>query len=77
MPLPLTDREREIAVLIAQGLSNSEIAEALTLSVRTIEGHIYRSCSRAGLTTRTELAQLVTDFGAKGDSARSAGRNQH
>ena len=62
VPLPLTDREREIAVLIAQGLSNSEIAEALTLSVRTIEGHIYRSCSRVGMTTRTELAQLVSDF---------------
>jgi len=32
MPLPLTDREREIATLISQGLSNIQIAEALTLS---------------------------------------------
>jgi ATP/maltotriose-dependent transcriptional regulator MalT len=62
MPLPLTDREREIAVLICQGMSNNEIAEALTLSVRTIEGHIYRACARAGTATRTELAQLVTQF---------------
>jgi DNA-binding CsgD family transcriptional regulator len=45
MPLPLTDREREIATLISQGLSNIEIAEAFTLSVRTIEGHIYRACA--------------------------------
>ncbi|MGA8327974.1 MAG: helix-turn-helix transcriptional regulator, partial [Mycobacterium sp.] len=77
MPLPLSDREREIAVLIAQGLSNSEIAEALTLSVRTIEGHIYRSCSRVGMTTRTELAQLITDFSPAEDSARSPGRKEH
>ena len=62
MPLPLTDREREIAVLISQGLSNNEIAETLTLSVRTIEGHIYRSCARVGTATRTELAQLITEF---------------
>lgn len=62
MPLPLTDREREIALLISQGLSNAEIADALTLSVRTIEGHIYRACARVGTATRTELAQLVTEF---------------
>ncbi len=62
MPLPLTDREREIAVLISQGLSNIEIAQALTLSVRTIEGHIYRACARLGTTTRTELARLITEF---------------
>jgi DNA-binding CsgD family transcriptional regulator len=61
-PLPLTDREREIAVLISQGLSNNEIAETLTLSVRTIEGHIYRACARAGAASRTELAQLIAEF---------------
>jgi hypothetical protein len=44
------------------GLSNIEIAEALTLSVRTIEGHIYRACTRVGAATRTELAQLITQF---------------
>ena len=56
MPLPLTDREREIAILISQGLSNIDIAQALTLSVRTIEGHIHRACARVGTATRTELA---------------------
>jgi DNA-binding NarL/FixJ family response regulator len=61
MPLPLTDREREIATLISQGLSNIAIAEALTLSVRTIEGHIYRACARVGAPTRTELARLITE----------------
>jgi DNA-binding CsgD family transcriptional regulator len=60
--LPLSDREREIATLIAHGLSNNEIAEALTLSVRTVEGHIYRACARVGAATRAELAQLITQF---------------
>ena len=41
-PLPLTAREREITNLIAAGLSNREIAERLCISVRTVEGHIYR-----------------------------------
>lgn len=62
MPLPLTDREREIAILISQGLSNIDIAQALTLSVRTIEGHIHRACARVGTATRTELAQLISEF---------------
>jgi DNA-binding NarL/FixJ family response regulator len=62
MPLPLTDREREIAILISQGLSNIDIAQALTLSVRTIEGHIHRACARVGTATGTELAQLISEF---------------
>ncbi len=61
-PLPLSNREREIAVLISQGLSNSEIAQALTLSVRTIEGHIYRACARVDAASRSELAQLICSF---------------
>ena len=68
MPLPLTDREREIAILISQGLSNIEIAEALTLSVRTIEGHIYRACARLGMASRIELARLIIQF-AQGDGS--------
>jgi ATP/maltotriose-dependent transcriptional regulator MalT len=77
MPLPLTDREREIAILISQGLSNIDIAETLTLSVRTIEGHIYRACARLGTATRTELAQLITEFAPAHEGFRSAGRNEH
>jgi ATP/maltotriose-dependent transcriptional regulator MalT len=61
LALPLTDREREVAILISQGLSNNEIAQALTLSVRTIEGHIYRAFARVGAATRTELAQLIIE----------------
>ena len=42
-PLPLTDREGEIVMLIGEGLSNREVAERLTVSVRTVESHIYRA----------------------------------
>lgn len=58
-PLPLTDREREIASLIASGLSNKQIAERLVVSVRTVEGHIYRACMKLDITDRSVLAQAV------------------
>jgi len=58
-PLSLTSREREIVNLVSQGLSNKAIAEALTTSVRTVEGHIYRVMSRLGVSNRTELSTLI------------------
>ncbi len=58
-PLPLSRREREIATLIGEGLSNHELAQRLTLSPRTVESHIYRAMAKTGATTREELAALV------------------
>ena len=58
-PLPLTDREREIVMLIGEGLSNRAVAERLTLSVRTVEGHIYQAMVKTGTTSRDELAALL------------------
>jgi DNA-binding CsgD family transcriptional regulator len=58
-PVPLTDREREIVMLIGEGLSNRAVAQQLTLSVRTVEGHIYRAMARTGVTSREELAALL------------------
>jgi DNA-binding NarL/FixJ family response regulator len=58
-PLPVTSREREIAMLVAAGLSNREIAERLTLSVRTVEGHVYRACFKLDVADRDELAKLM------------------
>ncbi|MCV7360493.1 response regulator transcription factor, partial [Mycolicibacterium neworleansense] len=57
--LPLTDREREIAMLIGAGLSSRAIAERLHLSVRTVEGHIYRAMAKTGVSTRAELIALL------------------
>ena len=69
VPLPLTDREREIATRISEGLSNKDIAEALTVSVRTVEGHIYRACNNLGIANRTALGRLVSDIAAIGKSS--------
>nr|WP_197515066.1 LuxR family transcriptional regulator [Mycobacterium sp. 1245805.9] len=63
-PVPFTDREREIVMLIGAGLSNREVAERLTVSVRTVESHIYRAMSKTGTTTRDELAALIPARGA-------------
>ena len=60
-PLPITSREREIAVLIGRGLTNREIAERLTVSVRTVEGHIYRACIKLDVADRDSLAGVVND----------------
>jgi DNA-binding CsgD family transcriptional regulator len=59
-PLPLTDRERETVMLIGEGLSSREIAERLTLSVRTVESHVYRAMLKTGSTSRDELAGLLS-----------------
>ncbi|MBB5168165.1 LuxR family transcriptional regulator [Mycobacterium sp. AZCC_0083] len=58
--LPLTRRELEIAILVAEGLSNREIADSVCLSVRTVEGHIYRASCKAGVARRSELASVVS-----------------
>jgi DNA-binding CsgD family transcriptional regulator len=58
-PLPLSNREREIAMLLSHGLSTRDIAARLTLSVRTVEGHIYRAMAKTDTSTRDALASLV------------------
>jgi DNA-binding CsgD family transcriptional regulator len=57
--IPLTDREREVATLIGSGLSSRAVAKRLSLSVRTVEGHIYRAMAKTGTTSHDELAALL------------------
>lgn len=57
--LPLTDREREIVTLLAAGVSSRTVAQRLRLSVRTVEGHVYRAMSKTGSASRAELIDLV------------------
>lgn len=52
----LTRRERDIVELAVQGLSDREIAQQLMVSVRTVEGHLYRSYVKLGVRRRDELA---------------------
>lgn len=53
---PLTDREREVAVLIADGRSNQEIADKLVISRRTAEGHVNRILRKLGFDSRSQVA---------------------
>jgi|GEM_PF-6485301 len=52
----LTGRQKDIAQLVAAGSSNREIADALGLSVRTVESHLYQIYARLGVSRRGELA---------------------
>lgn len=58
-PVILTPREREVAELVAAGLSNSVIAEALVLSVRTVESHVNRLLRKAGLHRRSDVKAFL------------------
>jgi DNA-binding CsgD family transcriptional regulator len=64
----LTEREREVAALIAQGKSNREIAEMLVVTVRTVEAHITHILDKLGFKSRTEIATWAV---AKGSAQMS------
>ena len=55
----VTPRETEIATLIAQGLSNPEIAAALVLSPYTVQDHIKSVLEKTGVSTRQELVARI------------------
>jgi DNA-binding CsgD family transcriptional regulator len=65
----LTQRESEVAALVAQGLSNREIAEALFLSQRTVAVHIANVLSKLGFASRTQIATWVITKGLTGTDA--------
>jgi NarL family two-component system response regulator LiaR len=55
----LSEREREVLALLAQGLSNKEIAERLFLSVATVKYHVRVLLSKLGATSRAEAVALA------------------
>jgi DNA-binding NarL/FixJ family response regulator len=55
----LTDRERQVLRMIAEGRSNREIAEALVLSVKTVERHRANIMEKLGLHSRTALVKYA------------------
>jgi len=55
----LTAREREIALLADEGLTNREIAARLFLSVRTVESHVYQARMKVGAASRRDLGRFV------------------
>lgn len=65
----LTDRQREVVALIAQGKSNDEIAEALVLSLRTVHAHIRNILDALNTNNRTSAVVLALYHGEIGFSA--------
>ena len=57
----LTDREREVAVLVGHGRSNAEIGAELGMGLPTVKGHVSRLLSKLDLNNRVQIALLVHD----------------
>ena len=64
---PLTDRELEVAALVAEGLTNKEVATRLRLSVRTAENHVLNVMNKLGLDNRAQVAAWFTRTGSTGE----------
>ena len=59
----LTERELEVAVCVGRGLSNSEIASELYLSIPTVKSHVSRLLTKLDSTNRVQVAMVVHDAG--------------
>ncbi|WP_460112207.1 ATP-binding protein [Streptomyces platensis] len=60
-PTPLTRRQRQVIELLAQGLTDKQIAAKLVLSPRTVEGHVHRLLAVLGFHSRTQIATWVVE----------------
>ena len=64
----LTKREREVADLVAQGLTNKQIAAKLVISLRTAQGHVEHILTKLGFTSRTQIAAWVVEKSSNGEA---------
>ena len=64
-PAP-TKREREVATLIAEGLTNKEIAARLVISPRTAQGHVEHLLTKLGFNSRAQIAAWVVESQGEG-----------
>jgi DNA-binding CsgD family transcriptional regulator len=62
-PASLSPTERRIAVMVAEGRTNREVADALFVSVKTVESNLSRVYRKLGVRSRAELTRHITDPG--------------
>jgi DNA-binding NarL/FixJ family response regulator len=60
---PLSEREREVLVRMARGLSNGEIAAQLTISTHTVRHHVRNILAKLEVTNRTEAVHVAMQRG--------------
>jgi DNA-binding NarL/FixJ family response regulator len=65
----LTEREREVAALIAQGKTDREIADTLVVSHRTVQTHVSTILSKLGVASRTQIAIWAIEVGLVKDGS--------
>jgi non-specific serine/threonine protein kinase len=65
-PGNLTRREREVAVLVARGLTNRQISKELSISERTAGNHVAKILRKLGLHSRTQVATWAAERGLFG-----------
>ncbi|MGH8824219.1 MAG: ATP-binding protein [Jiangellaceae bacterium] len=61
-PSGLTDRQLEVLALLAEGLTNAEIADRLVVSTRTVDHHVSAILTRLGAATRREAVRMAADL---------------
>ena len=61
----LTPREHEVAVLVARGLSNKQIADVLVITEKTAKNHVQRVLDKVGVHSRAALAARADDIGLR------------
>lgn len=72
----LSEREREVLALVAQGLTNKEIAAKLFISENTARNHVSRILEKLGLSRRSEAATFAARHGLVGDHGGSEGHTE-
>jgi DNA-binding NarL/FixJ family response regulator len=63
-PAGLTDRQLEVLGLLAEGLTNAEIADRLVVSVRTVDHHVAAILAKLNVTSRREAARAASNLDA-------------